>query len=196
MSRTITYPSELFVGQLFFKDSFTGLGWSEKYWLNASGYDSAMTKLTAIRTARVALFSTQVSVIYSRVSNPSVKGDAKIVGGTIESVPGTLTATDQSHPSLCLLIRQEDAVGKHANRYLHAVPEEIQTAGVYDPDSLAGWAAKIEAYDTAVTSNSVLLHVPRGDVVTATSSAIESMITIRVSNKKVGRPFDLVRARS
>lgn len=190
----ITYPSGLYVGQLFFESYNDGHGWSEKYWIGAADLAAAETALNEIAEARVGLLADTSSITYQRVSDPAISGDSFVksepIEGEVETTEGT---DDQCHANVAVVLRCQTATGKHSTRYLHGIVESWVDGDLFQPPPMGGQMA---AYATAVKDNAKHVRLPPGGDGLATMEAIDEVVSIRVSTRRTGRPFGQSRGRS
>lgn len=198
MSLTIAAPP--FIVQVFFMTK-DGHGFSENYWCNQATYEAALAKaeeLGGLLDVRATLFTASHYIAYVRVSDTTKRRDTLVRGYTATERQGTYVpaAGDTSPDSDALLIRWQGfvtGVPYFALRPLHLIPEECVTDGVYAPTV---------AFSTALVNlQTVLLAAPDYVMVAKvagvpTSFEISSQTAIRMSRRKVGRPFGLSRGRS
>jgi hypothetical protein len=186
-----------YFGTLFFKVGRGG--WSETYAISAADYLSGSTILGTIATARLALLVSDVSLIATRISDTDVKGDSSPTGITVPQV-GTYAiapADVTSNFALNLRIQFYGASTQRGQRWVRAIPaSQVGAGGEYVPAGT--WAAKLTTFANTVQTSSNAAHKIAGAVAPPfyaftpySGYTLENFFTQR----KIGRPFDLLRGR-
>jgi len=189
-------PDHVFIGQQFFEQNEAG--WSEGYNIISDSYDNAMVKLQAIASKRLHMFNTECKATYLRVSQIDKKRDTVVrtIGSGVG--PGDYSpalegaVNQQCPPDDALLMRFQTADPSFGLHYLRSVPEIINDAGVYVPE--ANFTTAFQDWDTAVCANAVQ-KVPDGAGGHLYQPILFTEI-IRITRRKVGRPFGAYRGRS
>lgn len=190
MSITIAAPP--FQATLFFKTK-DGAGFSESYWINKASYQEALDEIVAdgkLIDLRTKLFTDSHVVDYVKVSDTTKKRDTLIADTSTTNFPGQYnpTAGDTAPDDDALMVRWQGMFGGvpyFALRELRLIPEEVVTDGEFV--GIAAWNTAFTNFATYLKSASCVMVVKVGGV--ATSGAITDVVRIRMSQRKVGRPF-------
>lgn len=190
---TAPFKVSLFFHQI---DGATGNGWSENYHWNATSYDTVKAGLATFVPDRLKLCVDNVVFDAARVSYPGQKHQDLVLNasglamtsslGTYVAAAGTAGDTCQS--DVALLLRVRDVANFHTSVWLHGVPEDVPTGNEYNPTT---------AFVTAMTAfqsdlfTYCMVKQPGANLY----SPMTTVDSIRVANRKVGRPFGAVRGR-
>lgn len=185
----------IFIGRIFFSGS--PQGFSEAYFCKGTTKDAAVLNLQALVTKRRAMLHESIDIVYSNVSQLGVKRDSYIAQDDVLSGDSTITTWQPNRLADAILLRQETATGKVANRYVHGVPDGVIVNGLYDGSLLAGaWDTVLDDYITKVKSETAYLNkVDKTDPTTWVLVDWNKVIKRGATSKKLGRPFDLRRGR-
>lgn len=180
-----------FKGTLFFQDAASSYGWTEDYPVEAAGIGDAAALINALIPLRQDVLTDLHNIVAGRLSDAAILNDSQLVAGL--PVPGLVVATiaTQADPWSALMIRTEATSLYRGRKYFHGLLEATFTVGrVYDAGNAlaAEWIALFDW----IQANCKLRHIIAGNPV---FDAITNVIPQREVNKKVGRPFNLLRGR-
>jgi len=182
-----------FVGQIFWNSETTELscGWSEVYWMQGTDYNTCMTQLVAILAAERPIRPAQVTAVYLRVSDITLRGDAY---SQVISEAGTWANTAHAaQPTIALLIQMTSATFFSRYRYWHGIPDDQFNLGLWEPTG--PWSTAFAAYRTALMNNTFMKL--RNPPITGpeTYIPIANLIPQKAVSHRVGRPFGAPRGR-
>lgn len=178
----------IFLGKL--QVSGLGQGFSESYWLKGNTITAAKTALSAIVTARKALLASIFFIEYANVSQLGVSRDSFIVISQPTIGTDTVTANIPNRLQDAILLRQESALGRICNRYLHGVPDPACVGGNYVVGAVAAWDTLLATYITALTTNTGFLNKHAStDPANWTVDDWGTIVQRGLTDHKVGRPF-------
>ena len=192
------------LGQMFFK--VENYGWSENYWLTKPDLDSARIDLEALVTTRLATLYLQGKprLVYARVSQTAVKGDAQALGfmprlGTFQVAAPDVDSDPPNDYNGCIMVRFETALGKHSNMYFHGVPDFRVTEESWAFNAQVGdWKTAMLAHINSMQTLCAI-RVKTSPPATVPPvydyQAIARVVPRAYTHKKLGRPFDLHRGR-
>lgn len=188
------WPTNSYVGTLFFEAGDGRSGWSEVYYFIASDHEEALENLDDLATLRLGLLTPNYKISYMRVSDPSIRGDALIDAFGQAGTFGD-TSTDTLPASSALLLRQTNEEYKSSFRYLHGLPESINQDGnlIFIPPADDWWAAL--TLFTDFLEGFTYYHSFNKLTDTHTLGIISILNYVRITNHRVGRPFGLPRGR-
>lgn len=177
------------------KVHYTGLiqGWSEMYYLKANTPTGAKTQLSAIIDLRKPMLSDQVEVTFANVSDLGIKRDSYCALETPVNGDSTVSTWVPNSDNDAIQIRLETADGKHADKYIHGVPDGVVVNNQYDPAALTGaWETLLTALRAGlITNTGHLTKVNPEDPTTWTIADYTSTFNRGYTQRKTGRPFDL-----
>lgn len=179
------------IAQVFFESgNWPGYGWSEIYYPFGVTYDSALTAISPVISARVAILPGDCIYTYLRISDVNVRGDAYVVP---RHIAGTWESGGSLFPDVALMIRQEATPLYRSNRYLRTVPSDQITDGVLT--ITPAYNTLLTAYYTEIIANTQ--HARRTSPVPPklTESNITACVLRGIHSRKTGRPFGLPRGR-
>lgn len=176
-----------------------GKGFSESYWLQAADYANAETIVAPLLTARLGMLLSSVHQVYAEVSNVDSVRDSRVVGSTgPTSNPGTYTPAAGTVPlptEVALLVSFE-ADPSHKNRkFIHGMTTADVDGNRFIPS--AGFTTAFQAYQLALVTNAFQVRSRFGPNPTPPPASLYLYHTIvltspiRVTTRKIGRPFGL-----
>lgn len=180
-----------FQGTLFFQDLPSSYGWTENYYLEAADVSAARTELQEVVPLRAAVLTDLHKMVAARVSDVSVLNDSLLITGF--PVVGDVMATIQTQcePWTALLTRNESSSLYRGRTFFHGLLEATFSTGrIYDPINAQSveWEALLEW----IRLNCLLKHIVGAATV---YDAFTNIYPLRQVNRKVGRPFNLLRGR-
>jgi hypothetical protein len=187
-------PAPPFKCNIFFRSTTADAGWSERYWIAKPTYDDAMVEAQTMAQQRRDMMCINYAVVYIRISNDNIKGDAVVfeipVGnqkGTIDKLP--MTPTDAA---LVRLLLQDQ---HHAMRFFHGLAIDQMDNAFNILPLVNNWAAALLTFMTELQNNCVEWSKDF-NAMTYRNRGILGYTFGRVREHKVGRPFGLYRGRS
>lgn len=193
----IPYPNGTFQGTLFFHAPDGKSGWSEVYWFyGITNYEDLLVALQDVATARLALLTSAHTLVYKRISDMGIRGDAYIDG---VNEPGTFgdTETESLPASSCVLMREFNSSYRSSYKYLHGVPEGIQNNGlIVESATTTSYLAALSSFFDVVIENTWMMLKNDAGTMYNQNEIIEIAYSSVIRNHKVGRPFGLSRGRS
>jgi len=181
-----------FVATLFINDNASSYGWSENYYLkDEDNIVDAADLFATIVPERLAVLTDLHTAVAARVSQIDIPNDSRLLTGF--PAVGDLAATfdTQVQPWTALLTRNEATSLSRGRTFFHGVLEDTFTAGrVYNPTNPnnAAW----QTLFTSIKDHCALRHIVADSV---TLSDFSAVLPLRQVNRKVGRPFGLLRGR-
>lgn len=182
-----------FKATLFFQDLASSYGWSENYFYKqAADHDAVVTKVQIMLVLRLAVLTDLHQCVAARVSDVSVPNDSKLVSGL--PLPGDVASTGSTivQPWSALLTRNESTAFYRGRFFLHGVHEHTFLANrSYDPANAesADWIA----FFLDIKDNCALRHIVAPPVVLYDN--FTNIFPLRMVERKVGRPFNLLHGR-
>lgn len=181
----------MYVITLFLNDVAQSYGWTESYFTDQDTQVDAVNAMDALIPVRTNVLVDLCVLSAARVSDVAVLNDSQLstnapMTGALEST--VLTAAD---PWSALNLRMEAGWTHRGRKYLHGVLEDtFNDNRSYNPanPNAAAWTA---FFDHLVASYSLRSTIGGPEVY----FALTQCIPIREVNKKVGRPFNLLRGR-
>lgn len=168
-----------------------GQGWSEVFTMNANTVSAAKTAAADLIAKRLACLSADIELVYANLTQLGVKRKAFALVTSIQVGVLASPANDANDVADCILLRQETADGDHANRFLHAPPDDAIVSGIYTTGAVAAYDTALTAMRASIIADTGYLRKVNKDdpatwsVVSWTSTAIRGK-----TRHKVGRPFD------
>jgi len=180
-----------FVGTFFFQDLPSSYGWTEVFYTNAADIAAARTRFQEYIPLRAAVLTDLHKMVACRISQVDILNDSLLVQGF--PIVGDVTATtlSQCEPWTALLTRNEAGSEHRGRTYFHGLLESTFTTGrIYDPVNAQSveWEALLEW----IRVNCRLRWL---DGVTYMYTPFTDIYPLRQVNRKVGRPFSLLRGR-
>lgn len=180
----------------FFFEGLAG-GWSELMPIVQSNSASASTAASNIANARIAIMANDAFLIGARLSLAEEKGDSWPLSLALP-LTGTFGApTDKTYQRLRTCLRMKfttlDALHR-GTRFIRAIPQSQITDGAYSPTTPFGTA--LTAYIASLTASA--LAVASRNKTPPPFWTFNAAVTSGVPNlteRKIGRPFDLYRGR-
>jgi hypothetical protein len=176
---------------LFLGDEGGTYGWSEPYYATYVDIDAAKIGLDALCTARAEVLTDLHQVVAGRVSDVDVLNDSLLA----EDLPidGAIAATSVTavDPWTALMVRIESTSAHRGRHFFHGVLEDTFLPNrSYDPanPNNAAWVT----WMTYLIDNTLLRYKLAGVPV---YGVVTNAILQREVEKKVGRPFNLLRGR-
>lgn len=178
-------------GTLFFTDAEGTYGFTEPYYLDALTPEAARTALDALAVARAEVLIDGCTIVAGRVSDVTITNDSLLcedlpIDGQIVST--SITAVD---PWTALMVRIESTSLHRGRHFFHGVLENTFLANrSYDPanPNNAAWVT----WMTYLETNTFLRYKVAG---VPTFGQVTAAILQKEVEKKVGRPFNLLRGR-
>jgi hypothetical protein len=164
-------------------------GWSEVYYPIAATYADAQSWYTGFQTKRLPTLSDDVNIVYVRISDNSVKGDAAILA---PDASGTY-AGKTDFPDLCLLLRWHNPAFFHSNHYLHGLPEDCHAGAHYTPTG--PYAAALLAMFAYINITLYFVQKNPAPPPKKILTALDGIDIVRITSRKIGRPFGDFRGR-
>jgi len=179
-------------GTLFFQDINSSYGWTENYYYkDAADLDAALSLLLVLIPLRVAVLTDIHNLVAGRISNVAIVNDSKLVTGL--PVTGDLASTTITavQPWSSLLTRNEASSLYRGRTFFHGVLEDTFLPG-RSYDSANANNAAWQALFTEMKDRCALKH----RVATVlTFTQFTAVLPMRMVERKVGRPFNLLRGR-
>jgi len=179
-------------GTLFFQDNASSYGWTENYFYEGvADIDAALALLAVLIPLRAAVLTDRHNLAAGRVSDIAVLNDSKLVSGL--PVVGDVVSTNLTvvQPWTALLTRNEATSLYRGRTFFHGTLETTFTSGRnYDTGNpqAADWTALF----TEMVDRCSLKHKVGLVTLLTPYSAI---LPLRQVERKVGRPFNLLRGR-
>ena len=176
---------------LFLTDTEGTYGWSEPYYIEATTIEVGVPAMEALITERSLVLTDFNKIVAGRISDTAVLNDSLLATNTPLDgaiVSTSITAVD---PWTALMMRVESTSAHRGRHFFHGVLENTFLADrSYDPanPNNATW---VDWKDYLVTNTKLrykLAGVP-------TYGTLTGAILQRMVEKKVGRPFGLLRGR-
>ena len=193
------WPTNSKICTIFYTGGFPVGGWSEVYYLTTEDYSEALDITEDLRNLRIAMMPDSFQAVYIRVSDPNIKGDAVINPAVVTGTFGGVN--QQAMPaSTAVLIRMYSNANQIPSfRYFHGLPECIQSAGVYTPAVCAGdgdWDQALSDCLDMIEANYLMRQKTGPGPDDFGLVGINDLLPVRITNKRIGRPFGLSRGRS
>jgi hypothetical protein len=163
-------------------------GWSEIYYPAATDIETAISGwISHVLPARLGIMPADVNIVYIRCSDVNVKGDSILDTSThIGTWSGSSNVNDAR---LSLLIRQRNEFNQRAMKYIHGIPTDQFTLGVYTPTTPFGTAFNV--FKSAVIANCLHANKNPTPPPKLVLSTIVDFGVVRLTTRRVGRPFGL-----
>jgi hypothetical protein len=173
-------------------------GFSERYDFDASSPDAAQTTATYIKEQRRAFLSEDWTIVAVRLAELTVKlvsGKCKIVAKRIllcpEIAPGDGVLGSADIPAGAVFADFFfDNVKRPSHRQFRGIPDDW-----WDNSVLTQAAAFINVYCRKLRSVGVVRHIPDTSCTILGDFPLKCCNTRRISERRVGRPFGLLRGR-
>jgi len=177
----------------FFNSNEVKNGFSEVYHVEGADYSAAEVSALAMLALRLDMMASDVSLVFARLSDPTVKGDSRIVAANYP-LPGTYVDADGVEPlDVALLVRTEATALHRGMREVRAIPEGLIKNQTFSTS--VAFTAAFTAWKNILLTGPWRLKVKVGvdlyDYLAYTAVDHNS----RVSRRKAGRPFGLYRGR-
>jgi hypothetical protein len=186
-------PMPVFQATAFYQ--FGSAGWSMALFASDADYSAVMTKLQATNTALMGCMRNDVKCVGLRVSNADVFRDAITANATTPVGTYAAVGAVTSFPALALQVRVLGTPTKRAMRFIHALPSDVVNGANYAPDP--GFTTNLNAFFTSCigyfgigTKTGNPYPGPR-----YLFTVIAGMSAGFLTERKVGRPFNLFRGR-
>lgn len=201
-------PSPPFLGTMFITNRSFADGWSESYWIKGtpSGYNGALGNLRQVATARMAILTEEFECVYLRISDAMIRGDTlveQLGGGLLVGTFGGKVDFGSLPSDDGLVLRvQGTTPTMHSSRFLHGIPDtEDEAASSRGFVNSARWRRPFNVYVDELKTHTVMIKrlakgIPPAPDIIATPSDISTVTYMNlIKNRKVGRPFGLLRGR-
>lgn len=180
----------------FFTDTSKNIGWSESWWNNQANAAAVVTAWAPIITARAALCNTNVIITGFRVSNVDKPRDS-LFGGTAGTA-GTMTlvAKVSTGPWDAMLVRRDIATNDLLGHvFMHSLTTTLFNGRLLNTGNadLTAWLAALVVYQNALIAAVALCRKIVSN--TPTYPNLTTLTALRLTEHKVGRPFDQLRGR-
>ena len=180
----------MFVGQMFFEGP-DGSGWSEVYYSDDTDYVTALSDLSNLATDRRGFLPASCDLVYLRISDPDVRGDALVAGGRSAGLYTAGVSCEET--SVAVLVRWENPNFFHSNHYLRGVPHDCVGDAAFVPTST--YTTAFNAYVTALKAGWMFARKNQTPPPKFALTPIVTASITRLVTRRAGRPFGLQRGR-
>jgi len=187
----VTMPN--FKCTYMFNDAAASFGWSETWYSkDVADYAAAETLAIGYFPVRQAVLVDRCKLLAVRISSVEVVHDSLIKKPTDGTGDVTSTSDTVVQPWTALLSRNQATALYRGRTYFHGVLEDTFDSG-RDYDATNAQATAWTALKAFILANFALRHNAPPDPVSY--EQFTEIILLRQVNRKVGRPFGLLRGR-
>lgn len=182
-----------YVAQAFFASDDGG--WSESYYMLSPVLATAQGQFGQIMSYRLGLLCGDNDLVYSRLSDVAIRGDA--IPSGVAPAGGTYSvSTVKSQSGYAALLYQEQATAAHrASRWIRQLPSDCFANGDWSPTTL--FISTFASFRTTVLADTVMRSqiVPHTVPATYNYLALTDLIFRYLGSRRLGRPFGSPRGR-
>lgn len=176
-----------------FTNNLNRAGWAETWYAEAADHAEAQGKMDAYVPLRSDLMTENTVLAHGRASNVDPPRDSLIKE---YNTPGTIDPV--THPPVtiwdALLVRKDRAEFTNQGRvFLHDVPQDVFLGRDLNPTVPAYFATALAAWVAGVVAQGFQFRITTGFGFGYISIAF--MTALRLTEHRVGRPFDVLRGR-
>lgn len=182
----------------FFGSSKYNIGWTENWWTSATDAASALATTSSYYTPRKNVLGDDFAIDAHRASNVDSPRDSLYVTATSFPILGTVALATYPLAGVwdCLLVRRDIGTNNLiGHMFMHGVPAGIFVGRTLaNPPTPSGWTGLFNAFGTEVTGGNYLLRKKTAPT-TYTYSQCTTLLQVRRTERRLGRPFDPLHGR-
>jgi len=189
----------MFKGTYFFSQPTLRQGWSESYYVDTDNHDEGMDLMKGLANYRMALSAGTTYLDAIRVSNTDHPRDSKMefFNGVPQQCTGSKSTTsDVGWTSILVQLISTPRYKNH--KFLRGIPDSAVTVPLALTTPVlnlsAGYLAAMQGYEMFLVANPAFKVKCKGDLGTVFAN-IGKVQVVRVTSRKVGRPFGQRRGR-